>query len=72
MTTAISIRIRTVVRFLPVYACPVSWRHRSTYEVGRVSAVRFPNVISPWQLAAFMNGMFAVWICLGFAVRVQP
>ncbi len=28
-----------------------------------------PNVISPWQLAAFMNGMFAVWIALGSPLR---
>ena len=28
-----------------------------------------PSVISPWQLAAFMNGMFAVWIALGSPLR---
>ncbi len=28
-----------------------------------------PNVISAWQLASFMNGMFAVWIVLGSPLR---
>jgi len=32
-----------------------------------------PSVISPWQLAAFMNGMFASVDCLGFtAASVSP
>jgi len=28
-----------------------------------------PNLISAWQLAAFMNGMFALWIALGSPLR---
>jgi putative membrane protein len=28
-----------------------------------------PNLILPWQLAAFMSGMFAVWIALGSPLR---
>src|SRR5258708_23152599 len=28
-----------------------------------------PNLISAWQLAAFMNGMFALWIALGSPPR---
>jgi len=28
-----------------------------------------PKVISPWQLGAFMNGMFALWIVLGSPLR---
>ena len=28
-----------------------------------------PNLILPWQLAAFMTGMFALWIALGSPLR---
>jgi putative membrane protein len=35
------------------------WRLRST----------IPNLISPWQLAAFMSGMLALWIALGSPLR---
>ena len=31
---------------------------------------RIPNVISAWQLASFMNGVFAVWIVLGSLLRM--
>jgi len=30
----------------------------------------FPHVTSAWQLASFMNGMFALWIALGSPLRV--
>jgi putative membrane protein len=28
-----------------------------------------PNLVSPWQVAAFMSGMFALWIALGSPLR---
>jgi hypothetical protein len=28
-----------------------------------------PNLILPWQLAAFMSGMFALWVALGSPLR---
>jgi len=61
-------RIRTMVRFRPSYYCRVSCGIGLLCEVGRVSAVRF-GVDFAWQLAAFMNGMFAVWIALGSPLR---
>jgi putative membrane protein len=30
---------------------------------------RSPNLILPWQLAAFMSGMFALWVVLGSPLR---
>jgi putative membrane protein len=30
---------------------------------------RSPNLILPWQLAAFMSGMFALWVVLGSSLR---
>jgi len=67
-----SIRIRTVVRFRPVTIAV--FLAASVYLRGwsRLRST-IPSVISPWQLAAFMNGMFAVWIALGSPLRsVSP
>jgi putative membrane protein len=50
----------TLVLFLAAWVYLRGWlRLRNT----------IPNVISAWQLAAFMNGLFAVWIAWGSQLR---
>src|SRR5258708_1263720 len=50
----------TFALFLAAWGCLGGWlRLRST----------IPNLISGWELAAFMNGMFALWIALGSPLR---
>jgi len=48
---------------------PCFLRHGSTCEVGRVYGVRFQNLISAWQLAAFIEWDVALWIALGSPLR---